>query len=71
MKKGVIKKVGQVIEALPNTHFRVKIEDGEEVLAHLAGRLRIHRIRILPGDRVTIEISPYDKEKGRIVYREK
>ena len=71
MKKGVIKKVGQVIEALPGTHFRVKLEDGEELLAHLAGKLRIHRIRILPGDRVTIEISPYDKEKGRIVYREK
>ena len=71
MKKGVIKKTGQVIEALPDTHFRVKLDGGEEILAHLAGRLRIHRIRILPGDRVSIEISPYDKEKGRIVYRGK
>ena len=71
MKKGVLKKEGQVIEALPDTHFRVRLDDGKEILAHLAGRLRLHRIRILPGDRVTVEISPYDEEKGRIVYRGK
>jgi len=71
MKKGVLKKEGQVTEALPNIHFRVKLDDGKEILAHLSGRLRIHRIRILPGDRVTVEISPYDDKRGRIVYRGK
>ena len=71
MEKKVLKKSGQVIEALPDTHFRVRLDEGKEILAHLAGRLRLHRIRILPGDRVTVEISPYDEEKGRIVYRGK
>jgi translation initiation factor IF-1 len=71
MKKGVLKKEGQVIEALPDTHFRVRLDDGKEILAHLAGKLRLHRIRVLPGDRVTVEISPYDEAKGRIVYRGK
>ncbi len=66
-----IRKYGQVIEALPSLHFRVRLEDGKEILAHLAGRLRIYRIRVLPGDRVTVEMSPYDPEKGRIVYRGK
>jgi translation initiation factor IF-1 len=68
--KGV-KKEGQVIEALPNLLFKVKLETGEEILAHLAGKLRIHRIQILPGDKVTVELSPYDEKRGRIVYRKK
>ena len=67
----LIRKSGVVLEALPSTHFRVKLDDGSERLAHLAGRLRINRIKILPGDRVTVEISPYDDRRGRIVYREK
>lgn len=71
MKKGVLKKEGQVIEALPDTHFRVRLDDGKEILAHLAGKLRLYRIKVLLGDRVTVEISPYDEEKGRIVYRGK
>lgn len=71
MDKKVLRKTGQVLEALPSTHFRVKIDDGEEILCHLAGKLRIHRIKILPGDRVSVEISPYDLKRGRIVYREK
>lgn len=65
------RKSGQVIEALPSTHFRVKLDDGQELLCHLAGKLRIYRIKILPGDRVTVEITPYDPKRGRIVYREK
>ena len=69
--KNVLRKTGQVIESLPSTHFRVKLDDGEIVFCHLSGKMRIYRIKILPGDRVTIEISPYDLKKGRIVYREK
>ncbi len=65
----VTKQKGIVLEALPNTHFRVQLEDGNEINAHLAGRLRIHRIKVLPGDKVTVEISDYDKTKGRIIYR--
>ena len=68
-KKNTFKKEGQVIEALPSTHFRVKLDDGREILAHLAGRLRIRRIRILPGDRVTVEMASLEDERGRIVYR--
>lgn len=71
MEKKVFRKSGQVIESLPSTHFRVKLDEGKEVIAHLAGKLRLYRIKILPGDRVTIEISPYDETRGRIVYREK
>ncbi len=67
-KKEKIK--GTVLEALPNAHFKVELEDGREVNAHLAGKMRIHRIKVLPGDTVTVEMTPYDKEKGRIVYRE-
>jgi translation initiation factor IF-1 len=58
-----------VLEALPNTRFRVKLENGFEVLAHVSGKMRMHWIRILPGDKVVIELSPYDLTKGRIVYR--
>lgn len=71
LNKNVLKKSGIVLEALPSIHFRVKIDEGEEIIAHLAGKLRIYRIKILPGDRVTVEISPYDSKRGRIVYREK
>lgn len=69
--KKTLKKTGRVLEALPSTHFRVLLDDGSEVLAHLAGKLRLYRIKILPGDRVQVEISPYDEKRGRIVYRGK
>ncbi len=71
MDKKAIIKTGQVIEALPSTNFKVRLESGEEVLCHLAGKLRMFRIKILPGDRVTVEMSQYDKKRGRIVYRGK
>ncbi len=60
---------GEVIEALPSLSFKVKLENGQEVLARLRGKLRVYRIKILPGDKVIVEISPYDKTKGRIIYR--
>ena len=69
MKKQRNRERAQVIEALPSLLFRVKMEDGDEALAHLAGRLRIYRIKILPGDRVLVERSEYDRKRGRIVYR--
>lgn len=62
---------GVVLEALPSTFFKVKLRDGTEILAHLSGNLRRFRIKILPGDRVTVEISPYDRTRGRIIYRKK
>jgi translation initiation factor IF-1 len=71
VKKEAIKKEGVVTEGLPNANFKVKLDDGSEILAHISGKMRIHFIKILPGDRVTVELSPYDKTKGRIVYREK
>lgn len=71
MKKEAIRKEGVVVEGLPNATFKVKLDDGPEILAHISGKMRIHFIRILPGDRVTVEVSPYDETKGRIVYREK
>lgn len=61
---------GVVSEALPNTQFRVTLEDGREILAHLAGKMRLHRIRVMPGDRVKLEMSEYDTDKGRITYRQ-
>jgi translation initiation factor IF-1 len=64
-----IRKMGVVVEALPSTTFRVQLDEGGEIMAHLAGRLRINRIKILIGDRVTVEIGPYDERRGRIVYR--
>lgn len=69
MKKERIKEKGQVLEALPSLLFKVKLEKGDEVLAHLAGKLKIHRIKILPGDSVLVEMSEYDDKRGRIVYR--
>lgn len=62
---------GTVVEALPNTMFRVELENKHVVLAHVSGKMRMHFIKILPGDRVTVELSPYDLDKGRIVYRYK
>lgn len=62
---------GTIIEALPNAQFRVALEIGAEVMAHISGKMRLHYIRILPGDRVKLEMSPYDLTKGRIVYRYK
>ncbi len=70
-KNNIIRKEGTVLETLPSLKFRVELEDGKEILAHLAGKLRLHRIKILAGDRVSVEMTPYDEEKGRIVYRGK
>ncbi len=66
-----LQKSGVVIEALPSTKFKVRLEDGKEIIAHLAGRLRMFHIKVLPGDTVTVETTPYDDSKGRIVYRGK
>lgn len=60
---------GEVIENLPNTQFRVRLGSGQEIIAHLSGRMRIHRIRIMPGDRVKVALSPYDLTRGRIIFR--
>lgn len=68
-KEEKIQVEGEVIDALPNAMFRVKLENGHEMVAHISGKMRMHYIRILPGDRVTVEISPYDLTKGRITYR--
>ena len=65
----VIKKDGRVIEALPNAFFKVELSDGKQIMGFLSGKMRMNRITILPGDKVSLEISPYDEGKGRIVYR--
>ena len=70
-KADVIEIEGTVIEKLPNTMFKVQLENGHEVLAHISGKLRQNFIRILPGDKVTVEMSPYDLSKGRITWRVK
>ena len=70
-KSDVIEIEGTVIEMLPNAMFQVELENGHKVLAHISGKLRMNFIRILPGDKVTIELSPYDLSKGRIVWRDK
>jgi translation initiation factor IF-1 len=70
-KEGVIEVEGVVTEALPNTTFRVQLENGHEILAHSSGKMRMHYIRILPGDKVKVELSPYDLNRGRIIYRYK
>jgi len=70
-KKEKIEAEGTVVEALPNTTFRVRLDSGHEVLAHISGRMRMYYIRILLGDRVLVELSPYDLARGRIVYRYK
>lgn len=69
-RKDVLRVRGEVIESLPSSTFRVKLENGHVVLCHISGRIRKHYIRILTGDRVIVEFSPYDLTKGRIVYRE-
>lgn len=70
-KEEAIEVQGNVVEALANTQFRVTLENGHTVLAHLAGKMRKHFIRIVPGDRVVVEVSPYDLNRGRIVFRER
>ncbi len=68
-KEDHIQVEGTVVEALPNAMFRVELETGHKVLAHVSGKMRMHYIRILPGDKVVVELSPYDLTRGRIVYR--
>ena len=70
-KEEAIKTEGKIVEALPNTQFIVELETGHRVLAYIAGKMRKNFIRIVPGDRVTVEITPYDLGRGRIVYRER
>jgi translation initiation factor IF-1 len=70
-KSDMIEIEGVVVEKLPNTMFQVELENGHRVLAHISGKLRQNFIRILPGDRVTLELSPYDLTKGRIIWRDK
>ncbi len=67
--KGFIEINGEVVEALPATTFKVKLENGQEILAHMSGKIRMNKILIIPGDRVKLEISPYDLTKGRIIFR--
>ena len=69
--KNSIEVMGTVVDAQPNAMFKVKLENGFEVLAHISGKIRMNYIRILPGDKVTIELSPYDLDKGRIIWRDK
>jgi len=70
-KEDVIQMQGEVVENLPNATFRVKLENGHMVLGHISGKMRMHYIRILPGDKVTVELTPYDLSRARIVFRAK
>lgn len=70
-KKDVIEVEGKVVEALPNAMFHVELDNGHKILAHISGKLRMHYIKILPGDKVTVELSPYDLTRGRITWRGK
>ena len=70
-KEDVIEIEGTVVEALPNTNFKVELENGHQVLAHISGKLRMNYIKILPGDKVKLELSPYDLSRGRIIWRDK
>ncbi|CXS35311.1 translation initiation factor IF-1 [Staphylococcus aureus] len=70
-KQDVIELEGTVLDTLPNAMFKVELENGHEILAHVSGKIRMNYIRILPGDKVTVEISPYDLTRGRITYRYK
>lgn len=70
-KEEAIKVDGTIIETLPNASFKVELENGHHVLAHISGKMRMHFIKILPGDKVTVELSPYDLSRGRITYRYK
>ncbi|MEW6327450.1 MAG: translation initiation factor IF-1 [Thermodesulfobacteriota bacterium] len=68
-KEEAIEVEGKVVETLPNAMFRVELENGHRILAHISGKMRMHFIKILPGDKVTVELSPYDLTRGRIIYR--
>ena len=70
-KEDVIELEGTVVEALPNTNFKVELENGHQILAHISGKLRMNYIKILPGDKVKVELSPYDLSRGRITWRAK
>ncbi|ADD67194.1 translation initiation factor IF-1 [Denitrovibrio acetiphilus DSM 12809] len=70
-KEDVIETIGTVLESLPNAMFKVELENKHVILSHLSGKMRMHFIRILPGDKVTVELSPYDLSRGRITYRHK
>lgn len=70
-KEDVIEISGVVIDTLPSAQFKVELENGHEIIAHVSGKIRMHYIRILPGDKVTVELSPYDLSRGRIIYRHK
>jgi translation initiation factor IF-1 len=70
-KEDAIQVEGKVLETLPNAMFRVELENGHRVLAHISGKMRMHFIKILPGDKVMVELSPYDLTRGRIIFREK
>jgi translation initiation factor IF-1 len=70
-KEEPIEVQGIVVETLPNAMFRVKLDNGHIILAHISGKMRMHYIRILPGDNVTVELSPYDLSRGRVIYRSK
>ena len=70
-KEGAIELEGTIVESLPNAMFRVELDNGHKVLAHISGKMRMHYIRILPGDRVQVELTPYDLSRGRITYRYK
>lgn len=71
VKEDLIEVDGTVLEALPNAQFRIELENGHVVLAHVSGKIRMHFIRILPGDKVKVQLSPYDLTRGRITYRDK
>jgi translation initiation factor IF-1 len=71
VKEEAIEVEGRVVEPLPNAMFRVELENGHRILAHISGKMRMHFIKILPGDKVTVELSPYDLNRGRITYRTK
>ncbi len=70
-KTDVIQMDGEILESLPNTSFRIKLENGHIVLGHISGKMRMHYIRILPGDKVTVELTPYDLTRARIIFRAK
>jgi translation initiation factor IF-1 len=70
-KEDAIEVMGTVLETLPNAMFRVRLDNGHKVLAHISGKMRMHYIKILPGDKVKIELSPYDLARGRIIFRER
>ena len=70
-KEGIVEVDGVVCEPLPNAMFKVKLDNGHQILAHISGKMRMHFIKILPGDRVKLEMSPYDLTRGRIIYRSK